>query len=86
MPTIIIPMHTTRTRDCVVVEGKRYCESQDIDKGDVAWVAGLFLLWLVLVGVGVWWDDKRYDTNMALWATMSPFILGPIAALIWAFS
>lgn len=72
---IIIPMTNTRTRDCIVQEGVRYCESQPMSNHDLGM---LFLLMLVLIAWFGFWTWCSTETEMGFWALAIAFCL-PLA-------
>jgi hypothetical protein len=75
MPTVIVPVHTTHTRDCVVVEGKKYCETGE---GSAVAVVGLFIGVLAFLAalwaLGKSFSKERWDN----WDTIRSFGLGGI--------
>ena len=48
-----------RTRNCIVVDGKVYCEDRNLSKHDAALIGGIGLLWTILFIIA-WWADDRY--------------------------
>jgi len=62
MTPIIIPMNTTTKVDCIIQEGIRYCEKQDISShegGIIALsVAGAILWFMFWFWLGIKLDDE----------------------------
>jgi hypothetical protein len=59
---IIVPVHHTRTRDCIVVEGKKYCEDSDIESSEaVAILLGCILFGVMLWAIGRFFSRSSWD-------------------------
>lgn len=81
---IIIPMHstTTRTLNCIVQDGTRYCEDQEFTKEDgaqmVLIIIGIFAYMFVGMLVGGWLDDN----DKPWWISLVVFLI--VIPAVWA--
>jgi len=46
MTTMIIPVQTTRTIECIVQEGKKFCETSDISGNELGMTIIITVLWM----------------------------------------
>lgn len=82
---IIIPITNTRTRDCIIQEGVRYCESQNASPKDVGIILGCVALYFVYVGLVFYFVEKSDTYNQLewvfFWAMIVPLIVGSVVLL-----
>lgn len=83
---IIIPITTTQTRDCIIQEGVRYCESQNVSHKDVGIVFGVVALFSIYCGLVVYAVTNSDTGNefewIFFWTIVFPLMLGSVILLV----
>jgi F0F1-type ATP synthase assembly protein I len=77
-PPIIIPVVIPRKRDCIVVNGKTYCQDEPATKQDVGAMCLVFIAIILYIVTTCWLADKfdNWMGRILITALILPFAIG----------
>jgi len=82
---IIIPITNTRTRDCIIQDGVRYCESRNVSPHDVGVILGGIALYFIYCALAIYFVTQSDTYNEAewilFWTILVPLIVGSAVLL-----
>lgn len=74
---IIMPIHTTHIRDCIVQDGVRYCEQSNMTQKDIGVVCLVAFLALVWMFFWIWISERSIFVALG-GAVGLPLLLGSL--------
>lgn len=81
MPVIVpIPIQQ-RPRECIVVEGRKYCEVEQLDRAEVGWTILAVLLWVAIIGYTIIEDFPGWIIGIVI---AGPFVAFAIWLIVGA--
>ncbi len=82
---MFIPMGSGSPRDCILVEGVKYCESMDTITNDLGWMLLGLLAFGIWIGMWMWISERFFGMNLAValgGAIGLPLLIGGITLVL----